>query len=504
MSSTNDQHTVASDGSPQDVESESESEVNSTDHMTDQMSDQTTDVSASPDEGDLARMAQNAAAGDEVALDHFFAAIGGAAWGLAFVSTESVSQGVQAVAQGISRTLLPLRDEASGDDIRVDTLRNVRNVGNELSSPDTSDGADLASDRGEHIDEPVSLLGETQDRQATLALTALDEPQRVALWLTGAEHFGAERAGKVLGKSADEVSHLVDEAQVSFRKYYLDATRREDLDAECVMALNNLGDYVDRSLDTDGIAATELHLVNCAHCRGVVIRISELSPRLRAAIPPVPTITRQRVTEAWSDTSVTAPVITLPATSSTKDHRGGMIAATAAAVVFALLLSGTLIATKQQSTRLASSGNEVTTTAPAPDATTSTPAGAPTTVEDTTSITPNTPPSTASPEGESSASTPDAAKANVSVTPVPTTASVSAGSADSSRNSSGSTNPKKSTPPTKSASAAASTAKKPLTTSTTKPQPNPATEIITETVTVTEIITTTKCLIPEGQPLDCP
>lgn len=437
---------------------------------------------------DLRKSAIQAANGDDIAFDQFFASIAPSAWGIAYAVTEHTEPAAEAVTAGVAATLKEVTDDAEAFDLHERLFANVRDAGLRLNESEQ-----VTIDIGR---EPISPLGESQDRAATLAFAALDEPQRTGLWLTGAEHLSNERAGNVLSMATEEVDDMTDEARNAFRKYYLDSTRRDGLDPECVAALDRLGAYVDRSLNTEGVAATELHLVNCAQCRSVVLRISDVSTRIRAAIPPVPTWLEQHVRdERERNTATIVPIAgaaaglgaATPALAGASAKSNALKAILAGLALLAALVTVALFWAQGHNSNLASNSKTTETTQGASANSTEAPSA--------TTDAPSSPSSTPTPQnGAASTTTPNAiVPAPRSTTAAPSTTSVPRVPKSSSQN-----EPKQTSPSGAASNPAGSTAS-----SGERSKPNEKqgelVRVIITTETTTETITTTCTYIPHSK-----
>lgn len=218
--------------------------------------------------------------------DALFACHANAAWGIAFATTEAVSTATDAVASGFADLFQARAEGAEITSARLAVIKNTRD-------------AALAIKAEEPVGEPVSLLGETNDRQATLALTALDESSRSLLWIVDAEGLTSTEAASILGIPAEEVDSKLDVARADFRRQYVDATRRDGMNSECVEVLDQLAAYSDHSLEHDAVATVDAHLIDCDQCRNIAARLTDIEGRLRAAIPSIPAWTRQYVADTW-------------------------------------------------------------------------------------------------------------------------------------------------------------------------------------------------------------
>lgn len=285
--------------------------------------------------GGLLKEASQAAKGDETALDQLFEQLGGSGWGVAFAAADAVGPAADALSRGFAETLHGVDAGKSGTDVRVELLRNTRNAA--LSDPANQEPIFV----GAHAREPLTLLGETKDRQATLAFTALPEELRSALWLSEAEGLTVTRTAALLNKGHKEAEELIRQARANFRGYYVDAVKRDGLGAECSATLDKLAGYVGRTLPAGEVATVENHLADCKNCRGIVMSLDDLEGRLHAAIPPLPAWARQQVADTWADF---APVTAVPAfyrepAAETTNRRPAIIGgvAVAAAAILALL-----------------------------------------------------------------------------------------------------------------------------------------------------------------------
>lgn len=335
---------MSSSGDPKNATSKNPNEAN-THHDNEPPFNEQRDSSPGSlqNSSDLKSIAKLANNGDEASIQHAFASLGAGAWGLAYCVTSNKEQSARAVAEGMQDAMREHHAFRSDDDVRECVLTHVR----QHAQAFVNSGVVTITPRNGAQD----LHGEASDPQAARALASLNENDRAALWLIGVERLTPERAGHVLDKAPDDVDDLADETRNTFRKRYLEATDRTNLNDECKLALDRLGAYVDRSLPTDEVAATELHLVHCAHCRGVVLRLSDDATRVRAAIPPVPVSLHQCVLDTFAGVATVAPFASAAvASSDTSTNNGNTTTRRAAwllpamAVLSGLALVGAVLA----------------------------------------------------------------------------------------------------------------------------------------------------------------
>jgi DNA-directed RNA polymerase specialized sigma24 family protein len=248
---------------------------------------------------DLYPDAELAATGDEAALDRLFDALADSAWGTAFSVTDAVGPAADAVTRAFSELLQLFDNGLAVGDVRTELLRLTRSIAlNATSDNHAHSWAELSS--GAHAREPLNLLGETKDRHATLAFTALSERLRSALWLTEAECFSITKVAQLMSETHRNTEDLVRQARAQFRTYYVDAVKRSGVVDGCAPILDKLAQYVGRSLNAGDLSAVEHHLGDCKECRAIVLKLDDLGGRLNAAIPPVPAGIRQQIGEAWA------------------------------------------------------------------------------------------------------------------------------------------------------------------------------------------------------------
>lgn len=229
------------------------------------------------------------ATAEETEHDALFSQHANAAWGIAFVTTQAVSNATDAVADGFCELFHAIDDGNQIEDERHEILRMTHAAALRISN----------GGNGEHAREPVSLLGETKDRQATLALAALPQPLRSTLWLIDGEGLNFEQASAIVQSSTDETMSMVDQARSQFRRFYIDANQHDRLDNQCTDQLELFGAYADGELDRESIALVDTHLEDCDSCRSLMARLVDLESRLHAAIPTIPAWTRQYVHDTW-------------------------------------------------------------------------------------------------------------------------------------------------------------------------------------------------------------
>ncbi len=304
-------------------------------------------VTTDTDDSDLQSDAELAARGDELALDRLFAAIGGSAWGIAFSAADAVSPATVAVAAAFTETLQLFDSGLATHDVKTEVLHATRLAALAGAANDEPEEPTVRGGDGRHAREPVSLLGETNDRQATLAFTALPEPMRSALWLVECERLSISRTSRLLDLSFKAAEDIVRQARAGFRRYYVEAIRREGLDRVCVATLEHMAAYLNRSLNAGDMAAIEHHLAGCDHCRGAVTKLDDLESCLRDAIPQLPAWTRQLVADQWSEIAPTNSEMYNREPRvwwlSTSRHSRVMAGAAAAVVIFgAVALLGRL------------------------------------------------------------------------------------------------------------------------------------------------------------------
>jgi DNA-directed RNA polymerase specialized sigma24 family protein len=222
--------------------------------------------------------------------DALFSQRATSAWGIAFVTTEAVTTATDAVADGFAELFQEIENGTKPDDTHFEALRLTRAAATRILD---------AGPGGRHSREPVSLLGETKDRQATLALTALTEPARSILWLIEAEHLGLEQTAQIMELPTGEIEFAIRQARSDFRRYYVDATKRDGLQYGCRETLELLAAYSNQTLNAGEKAPVEAHLATCDACRSVTTKLSDLESRLQAAIPSIPAWTRQYVMDTW-------------------------------------------------------------------------------------------------------------------------------------------------------------------------------------------------------------
>lgn len=275
----------------------------------------------------------NAVPSSDDTQDSVFAQRANSAWGIAFVATEAVSTATDAVADGFAELFQELENETSPQDTHFEILRLTRNAAIRLLETGTG---------GRHSREPVSILGETKDRQATLALTALTEPARSVLWLIEAERLSVEQTTRIIGSTATETSSVIREARTDFRRYYVDATRRDGLNAGCVETLDLLAAYGSESITDTDRAAVDSHLAVCDSCRNIVAKLGDLESRLQAAIPAIPAWTRQYVMDTWDAISTSGNLIAIHA-DATQPTSNLLVRKVATAVAGVAIVAATAI-----------------------------------------------------------------------------------------------------------------------------------------------------------------
>lgn len=254
------------------------------------------------------------------------------AWGAAFVTTEAVSAATDAVADGFAELFQTLDDGTPVTDSHFEILRMTHNAAVRLLQ---------SGPGGQHSREPVSLLGETKDRQATLALTALGEPLRSILWLIDAERLTVEQTSTIMRSSNTEVTQAIRQARAQFRRYYVDATRRDGLNSACIETLDLLAGYGNQSLTPDEITTVDAHLTNCDSCRNIVTKLTDLESRLHSAIPSIPAWTRQYVMDTWDAISNSTALRATPIKNfhGSKTLRSFATAAAACVVIGAIIIA---------------------------------------------------------------------------------------------------------------------------------------------------------------------
>jgi hypothetical protein len=222
--------------------------------------------------------------------DALFSQRANSAWGIAFVTTEAVTSATDAVADGFAELFQEVETGNAPSDTHFEALRLTRTAAMRILA---------AGPGGRHSREPVSILGETKDRQATLALTALIEPSRSALWLIEAEHLSVERTAEIMGQSVSATEAVIRRARSDFRRFYVEAARRNGTHAGCTGTLDLLAGYGNQALNAGQRSAVDNHLATCDSCRAIVAKLDDLESRLQSAIPPVPAWTRQYVMDTW-------------------------------------------------------------------------------------------------------------------------------------------------------------------------------------------------------------
>jgi DNA-directed RNA polymerase specialized sigma24 family protein len=264
--------------------------------------------------------------------DSLFSQRANSAWGIAFVTTEAVSTATDAVADGFAELFQEVEGGSEPQDTRFEALRLTRAAAVRLLQ---------AGPGGRHSREPVSILGETKDRQATLALTALTEPSRSVLWLIEAERLSVEQTAVIMDTPSETVSAVIRRARSDFRRYYVDATKRDGLNAGCVDTLDLLASYSSQSLNAGERSSVENHLATCDSCRNIVAKLNDLESRLHAAIPAIPAWTRQYVMDTWEAISTHETVTGLHAKEPSKNTN--MVRRLATAVAGVAIISATVI-----------------------------------------------------------------------------------------------------------------------------------------------------------------
>lgn len=213
--------------------------------------------------------ARNASFGDIDALDRLFETFASSGWGLAFAAADAVGPAADAVVEGI---VTLLREAQRG--VLIETASLLVLATTHRAALDSSDAYRLSLQAGrESSREPVSLLGETRDRQAALAFASLTEPQRCALWLIEVEHLEIASAAHILQVDTGELAVQIASAQDLFRQYYSQGVHRT----------------------FHGSDTPE----GCDECGTSAVRLDDMESCVRAAIPPLPAWTRQQLTDKW-------------------------------------------------------------------------------------------------------------------------------------------------------------------------------------------------------------
>jgi DNA-directed RNA polymerase specialized sigma24 family protein len=295
------------------------------------------------------------------AQDALFSQRANSAWGIAFVTTEAVTSATDAVADGFAELFQAVETGNAPTDTHFEALRLTRSAAMRILA---------AGPGGRHSREPVSILGETKDRQATLALTALIEPSRSALWLVEAEHLTIEQTAAIMEQSVSATEAVLRRARSDFRRYYVDATKRDGLQGGCAPTLDRLSGYSNQTLNAGDRAAVDAHLTICDSCRSVVAKLDDLESRLQAAIPAVPAWTRQYVMDTWEAISTHQNITHLGADKRPRNAVVGrrVGAAVAAAVVVAATVVGLTYPSKEKDDQRETTSSQLA----APTATTTT------------------------------------------------------------------------------------------------------------------------------------
>lgn len=363
----------------------------------------TSTMNTSPTESNSAESEQEA----------IFSQYANSAWGIAFITTEAVTSATDAVGEGFTELFRAHAKSISVESTKFAILQYTRYAAARIieEGPHTR-----------HSREPVSLLGETKDRQATLALTALSEPLRSILWLTEAERLTADQVGKILSLSVTDVFSNARQARVDFRRFYVDATKRDGLNAACNNNLDHLAAYGSQSLDATERIAVEAHLATCDSCRGIVAKLSDLETRLRAAIPAIPAWTRQYVLDTWDSIKETENIIPLPVKPAAQKKGTNVTRNIATAVAGLAIIGATVIGltypSKDKNNPAETSSSQLA--APENAHTTEAPVGGDDTSAVTTPVFRATPPATAT-NSQNAVVAADANKKAVVVTTPPAT-----------------------------------------------------------------------------------
>lgn len=339
---------------------------------------------------ELRTYARDASKGDAVALDHFFAEVAASAWGLSFAKTDTITGAGRRLTEGISLALHSLASRSKTEhSALIVTLRHVAHASTSqdaplAATPEATNRSQVTTTPASHTptsptdapstqsigSEPANLLGEAQDREALLAFVALNEFSRCVLWLHVAEDLAADDVAYILDSKSERVKDTASTASTQFRQHYLEAIPREGLPLACLHNLDRLGAYITGALDSDGVAETELHLVNCANCRGIVMRITNVGTRVRAGIPPMPSWARHEVASRWTDTRGAAlPFVAPPSVRHSRFTPRNLAAGTVAAAALLALVSLTLTTFRDRETRLANESTSTTLVTSTSDAT---------------------------------------------------------------------------------------------------------------------------------------
>ncbi|MZD07875.1 sigma-70 family RNA polymerase sigma factor [Streptomyces sp. SID5785] len=169
----------------------------------------------------------------------------------------------------VRRTAAQWAATARRTELSPDFEQWVRTAGTDAADPDgDGEGSVLAH-------EDASLV-----RQG---FRALPERWRAVLWHTVVENESAGQVGRMLGLSASGVTSLAARAREGLREAYLTA-HLEGADEECRRYAALLGSRVRRT-GRNQSRELERHLDGCARCRRSLLELTELSERMRSALP---------------------------------------------------------------------------------------------------------------------------------------------------------------------------------------------------------------------------
>lgn len=245
-------------------------------------------------EAALERDARLAALGDDHALYRLFEQMGPSAWGLAYAATKSVPLAEDAVAAGFSDAMATIARDGVPEDLALGVLQAIRHSAIAVTATDVFDGPPRHA-------RATGAASRTFDPTATLSLSTLDEPSRVALFLVEGEGFTTARVAQLLGDPPATVEELLHHARCDFRRAYAQHVDRDRLGMTCLTALEHLADHAGKELPGAEAAAVDRHLAECSACRSIVGRLDGLRGRLLDGVPPMPLSLSEYVVHHWCE-----------------------------------------------------------------------------------------------------------------------------------------------------------------------------------------------------------
>lgn len=262
------------------------------------------------DDHNLLNDARDSADGDVAALDRLFETLGGRLWGVAFAAADAVGPAADAVVEGMIELLRgTYRNTEIAEDVRTSTFKATFRAA--LGLAETHRNSTGPSDQPSR--EPMSLLGETKDRQAALAFAGLTEVQRCALWLIAVEQMDVKKAATVIGVSSEQLSREASTAEGRFRTHYIEKSHRSP--------------HPEKN-------------EACDECLALSARCADLETCVRAAIPPLPLWTRQQLFDTWESLRPVPPVVQMREPHHAREGFRHWRAATVAVVASVLMVGG--------------------------------------------------------------------------------------------------------------------------------------------------------------------